>query len=470
MTSQFGNETALSPKEIRRRCPLILLNEVEPGDVLLTRGNKAHSAGVAWATQGVFSHAAIWLPAINTPGLVALAESDGLGVGYTPLKLITIDRNDGTGRQLAASLPTGTTKYKLVYHPDLEKLTEEQVRDASDRLTERFLHKSYSSLARLVDAADLTDPLRSVALAALSTADRLRRPNLESGPFCSEFVASFFEELELPALSRGRRAGSVAPNDFDPERSLLRERPRVFIDRNEVTDAIVGWESDIQRMLGAQTREGQLPSRVEDRERARRFAETMRGLEQETASKRKELRSSGERIFEEISKAAEVARSTGDQVGADKLDRLSATQLLLIHLDRRIAYEETHNEKVDDNNPLQVPRSDPSLVWLKAVHDRVSSTITYRYRRYQLNRVLVAKCRASAREESGRRKDTPHRRALRNLRDLRREYYKADQMIKKIMETIKPSFPYVNKIVEATQDAALVESGRLMPLDLDSLR
>ena len=53
---------ALDREAILGLTPLIRLDRLRPGDVLLTRGGKPSSTAIALATDGVYSHAAMWLP------------------------------------------------------------------------------------------------------------------------------------------------------------------------------------------------------------------------------------------------------------------------------------------------------------------------------------------------------------------------------------------------------------------------
>jgi hypothetical protein len=112
--------------------PPVLLDArvVQPGDVLLTYGNSVTSKGIFIATRGPFSHAEVWMPAIG-PDDVMLAEADGLGVSFTPMMPIRLERPATCALASAYAVNGAPRRYKLLRHPDSGTLPPERLLAAS---------------------------------------------------------------------------------------------------------------------------------------------------------------------------------------------------------------------------------------------------------------------------------------------------------------------------------------------------
>lgn len=230
----------LSAVALRERSPLLRLGEIRPGDVLLTRGRKAHSAVIAAATGGNFSHAAIWLPMKDFYSGYQLAESDGKGVGWTPLHLFS-GNLDGKHTENVAGILGGAVRAVVLRHPALETIPSADLQDASARLHDRAFYRSYTNFMRLPAAARLSGGQLLIAQSLFALADRRRDPSRRPGTFCSEFVAMFFQELGIPVLKTDLQPEQVSPNDLAGQDSLLCPVKRAVVRASEISDSAYGY-------------------------------------------------------------------------------------------------------------------------------------------------------------------------------------------------------------------------------------
>jgi hypothetical protein len=208
----------------------ILRNQVlQPGDVLLTRGQGFKSAVVARATGGSHSHAAIWLPDDGLP-LLNLYESDGQGVGPTHLQHVHV--KDGPQQEIGYLLPGEPGRFALWRHPGLGALPLAEVLRATTELKDLACFRRYARLHRLSNTL-LGDSLQRRALRvtarlALPLIDpRADEPGHE-GIFCSELVGLFFQMLNLPLFDGHLAPERISPNHLAGEGSQLREVPNAF--------------------------------------------------------------------------------------------------------------------------------------------------------------------------------------------------------------------------------------------------
>ena len=61
------------------------------------------------------------------------------------------------------------------------------------------------------------------------------------GCFCSELVAKFFQQIDVPMFSKDVSPQNISPNDLRSCRSLLTVVPNAFLRARDITDDAVGW-------------------------------------------------------------------------------------------------------------------------------------------------------------------------------------------------------------------------------------
>ena len=227
--------------ELRSMAPFVVIDAIEPGDVLLTRGVGKESKIIASATsrdtslldllvrwainripslKNQYSHAAIWLPVgIPDPDGIyrgrpstTLAESDDFGVGFSRLSWITL-HTEGSKVIAIAQIPSGTVHSMILRHPEVKTLPRQFLLEASANLIKTEFYKDYSEFERLIRATDLPPMLKKIASLYLRRKDK-QRPRLSRGVFCSELVGVFFGLVQLKLFDSGRTPEFTSPNDL----------------------------------------------------------------------------------------------------------------------------------------------------------------------------------------------------------------------------------------------------------------
>ena len=235
------SDSALTADALRGVAPLVRRDKLRPGDVLLSRGRSPHSALIATATRGGYSHAALWVP-VSTEhhDVLYLIESDSVGVGPTYPQLMTVEY--GHTVESAYSVPGNPSQALVLRHPDMARIEVGAMLEALGSLTEQEFGKSYSRLSRLPFAARDLDPvIRRAASAIAGVADSLQPPTTQYGPFCSELVVRFFERLGLQVMVGPVPPEEISPNALGSQQSLLVVVDDAVINPSDVPDEMRGY-------------------------------------------------------------------------------------------------------------------------------------------------------------------------------------------------------------------------------------
>lgn len=199
---------------LRAKAPFIRMDAIQAGDVVLVRGEGSHAKVAAVGSNGLYSHAAIWLPVPSldgAPPLLLLAEADPHGVGPTLPDWMTLYREGHPAERVVSF--QGATHLVLLRHPALAKMPPEDLLAATERLSKREFYRAYSRWERLVEISFLPRWLRPVMRGAARLFDR--RKHYDPGAFCSELVAKFFDELGVSLFT-----SAVDPATIEPSRLI----------------------------------------------------------------------------------------------------------------------------------------------------------------------------------------------------------------------------------------------------------
>lgn len=260
-------------------------DKVRAGDVLLSRDRSIISELIALGSRGDYSHAAIWLAGPATEGSIMLAESDELGVGWTPLAMSAHTNAVGQPEVLLL-LPGNLSRYKLLRHPGIADVPPARLAAVAEKVRTNAFARSYPELSRLLSASKLPAAVRTAVGHLLRVKRVLDRdpPKLHAGAFCSELVATCFAELGLPLFSSERAPESISPGDFATPDCLLTEVADAFVTEREVPEVAAnlrGFEG-----IG---REDLLPPMVTLRELCAQMSKARSMLEAQLAAELGEL-------------------------------------------------------------------------------------------------------------------------------------------------------------------------------------
>jgi hypothetical protein len=200
--------------------------ELQPGDVLLTRGSGFDSKTIAKLSGGEFSHAAIVVNQALT------YESDGDIIGHRRLWR-------GTGvvagkQEVLLHLKTNPNQLAVFRHPHLQSLPTGSFAAA---LAIEFKHSfglDYSPLYRLVALADMPDKLKPILATALKFYEQKTLPQQVSGPFCSELVSRVYESMGLALFNVAKPSQEISPNQLSE--SNLELRNEIVVSSDSVID------------------------------------------------------------------------------------------------------------------------------------------------------------------------------------------------------------------------------------------
>ena len=315
--------------ETSERGPFVRLDQIRPGDVLLTRGTASRSRMVSWKTGGQYSHAAIWLP-VEEGSSPELAESEELGVGFTPLRVGVLKVR--ANRFLAAALPTNAEAYCVLRHPALESLNPASLLEASTVLQDRYFNRPFSSLRNLLGAAELLPIVEKAAEKALRLIDVWRNKTVRPGPFCSELVSAYFQALGLEVVV-GKDPDRISPNALHGESSVLVEVPGVLVEF-DVVEEMDGFEPP------PFTREHFLPYRVRQAENAAATLDLVHEIhkttDQLTRESREESRARQRSLDQLLNEQLNRALESGQRDDALRLSKLIGRSNGLWRLGTRI--------------------------------------------------------------------------------------------------------------------------------------
>jgi hypothetical protein len=227
---------------------------VRPGDVLITMGTGLNAKAIQVLSNARYSHAAVWLP-LAAGNVHMLAESDGDGVGFTPMLPTRFENTGSPPAFVRAYAVPGVTRYKLLRHPQIQNISPERLLAAAQKLQDEHFSRPYSHRSRLLDAYDMPAPLRELAKKAY---DMVQKPDPIAGSFCSELVGLFFNEIGLPLFTEDRAPSSIAPKDLDAEGCLLEDVGGAFL----MPDDFKGWTRRDPLLPESSERENFLPYAV----------------------------------------------------------------------------------------------------------------------------------------------------------------------------------------------------------------
>lgn len=238
--NELKRNGTLDSLELKLLAPFAIHDEIQSGDVLLTLGHSLHSKVITTVTGGDYSHAALWLQTAEHPETLMLAEADGYGVGFTPLMPVTFRSSDRFGT-LTYSLEGAPKRYQLLRHPGIQKLDQKFVTDTTELFVRTFFNKSYSDLERLVNAVNLHPVINSFARKLLGFADKFKSDSKQTGSFCSELVAAYFQLLDLPLHADKSLPVEISPNDLCSPQCLLEPVYDAFIHAESICDNSTGF-------------------------------------------------------------------------------------------------------------------------------------------------------------------------------------------------------------------------------------
>jgi hypothetical protein len=190
------------------RKPLYLnWSEIQPGDVLLTRGDGKISTAIAAASGGPYSHAAL----VVEPQ--TLFESDDVGIGYTVHAIGRVEKY-GQDRILLSRLD-GVRDATLLRPPGVDYPTAEQIGEKLREVLRPLVGRDYPDWRALASAAkggQLGRAFANVVLRVLDVMDSTEVKN--PGPFCSQLICGAFQEAGIECFRPPRNPATVGPNDF----------------------------------------------------------------------------------------------------------------------------------------------------------------------------------------------------------------------------------------------------------------
>lgn len=233
--------------ELRSNGPLLRKSKLQPGDVLLVRGNTPFSSLIVNMSGGEYSHAAIWIPGgdANFTDLF-LAESDTAGVGFTQIIPMGIYQVGRQTAEIVYCIPGNPKAWVLLRHPDCKNIDAIQMRQASIQLQINDFFKTYSPLPRLLETVVLPNSYHIVLKGLAQTFEYCRVDKGTRGTFCSELVATFFSNLGVELFSSIRAPHTVSPNDFLSPDCRLNVVADAFIDTDNLAPGTYGYGSIVQ--------------------------------------------------------------------------------------------------------------------------------------------------------------------------------------------------------------------------------
>jgi hypothetical protein len=184
---------------------LIRVDLVQPGDVLLTHGGTLLSKAIVAATNGTYSHAALFINSYQLFESYDLVEHSCLTlVGSTVINNVPIQW---------AKLPHNPIDAALFRHPQAHTIPPGSFEKTSLKLMESFWGMEYSLYSRLIAPARFPEPLATLSKSLATLYDRYWVKSEIPGPFCSELVAIMFAQLELTLTACGP-PDLTTPNDL----------------------------------------------------------------------------------------------------------------------------------------------------------------------------------------------------------------------------------------------------------------
>jgi hypothetical protein len=257
-----SSEMLLGYHDIAPYAPFLRMNQVQLADVLLSRasGKKIETKLIAKMTQGVYSHAAVFISfkegADGKPTMLQLVEAEDLGVGWTSLDPFPLAL-DGDRFEDVAAPPGNPAKAALFRHPQIAKVPLQRLIEASRRIRDEQLFMAYPPLVRLVDATAFPSFMKTVVRRAAAR-EKYKHDPLAIGSFCSQLVAQFYELLPIGLFDAPRPANEVSPNALAAS-NLVEVRDAVILSET-ITKQAVANVSDPREVIHTDAlRKGWLP-------------------------------------------------------------------------------------------------------------------------------------------------------------------------------------------------------------------
>ncbi len=242
-TADKDNDEPIARQELLKLGPLLWLDQIQAGDVMLTRGGSKEAAKIASLSAGEFSHAGMWLPGPPSEMSKAaqtdlqLVESDDAGVGPSFLPYVLVFLPDGSSRK-AVYLPQRVEKIELRRHPKWGEVNRDALSKAIGAIESKEFYKRYPDWGRLVGASDFHPLLKRLLSSLLDTGPK----SPHEGLFCSELVVAIYEEIGLPLFRTELAASDVSPNHFARKECLL-EPVDAFLNLRSLDEKAVAYHS-----------------------------------------------------------------------------------------------------------------------------------------------------------------------------------------------------------------------------------
>lgn len=256
-----------TPRSKVSKTKFIISERLRPGDVILLDSDTARARLIKIGQNGPWYHPALVLNQFT------VFESDGMGIGRTPLQQMGMARVGG--KLVSLSRPScNPTDFCVLRHPNLENIDAQKLDEALGAFVTKYAGLDYSDVSRLMEAAFLPKHVRRALASIVSAvADPMVRRFADRkipGPFCSELIAAFFDGVGHSAFGDNRKPETVAPSHLaDAAISVLEQRADAI-----VVDPII--EVEPNDIASGMSREEWLP--VEKHVRRQRVqAEEVRG-------------------------------------------------------------------------------------------------------------------------------------------------------------------------------------------------
>lgn len=191
---------------------LLRTQRAQVGDVILSLGPTLPSTGIAKATRGPFSHAALWNGSLLYEAMVAR------GIGPLSLRSVVRQFAHQSLRQHApiedlaglVELPRAR-KYLYLRHPRV--LDEFGRLELEDLMVSIEFLKQFPEPVALVEASAFSRETKLMLKHVLPMVQRFVSGKQQNpGVFCSQLVAMFFREAGVPLFKPDRPPELVSPN------------------------------------------------------------------------------------------------------------------------------------------------------------------------------------------------------------------------------------------------------------------
>ncbi|MDY4379902.1 hypothetical protein SOV92_19120 [Pectobacterium brasiliense] len=312
----------LDLNELQGCGPLLRKSKLQPGDVLLVRGNNPFSSLIVMMSGGQYSHAAIWIPVGNADFTdLFLAESDTAGVGFTSIIPMSLYQEGLSTSETVYCIPDNPKNWVLLRHPECKNIDAAQMLQASIQLQKNDFFKTYSAVPRLLEAVTLPTPYHILFKGLAQTVECFRIDKGTRGAFCSELVATFFSTLGLDLFSNDRPPNTVAPNDFLLPECCLKVVADAFVDTDTLPPGTYGYGSIVQ----ARKDDPYLSEMIKSRGVSDQLSATVDSLKsnlREVHARLTERQNKQATIIEnQFMQSIEKAEKWGDSSEVDKLQR-----------------------------------------------------------------------------------------------------------------------------------------------------